>query len=418
MLDRTIAPPFQRNHTLDLLNAEITDLPNGIKTYSVLGGQQEVVKIELIVKAGRWFEQNSGAAHFAANLLSKGTSSRSSFDIARIFDLYGAHVEINPGLDVVSVALYTLTKNIEPVLTLLFEIITEASFPQKELDQAKSIFIQNLKVNQEKTSFQASKLFRRNLFGENHPYGKELEENIQELNREQIVQHYKTCFKDVTIVISGRATAAQIDLVTDTFSRLDTLASPNKSYPMKEVQPARILSSKEDSIQSSIRMGKRFIGRRHPDYYKVLLLNHILGGYFGSRLMKNIREEKGLTYGIYSSIHPLIHDTYIAIGADVNKENLELTFDEIRKELKRLGTEKISQDELDTARNHFIGNLQSEITTPFAHADKWKNIILYGLPLNYYPLLSERLGKVTSDELMLTAAEYFTEDSFLEVAVG
>jgi zinc protease len=156
----------------------------------------------------------------------------------------------------------------------------------------------------------------------------------------------------------------------------------------------------------------------NPDYFDVLLLNHIFGGYFGSRLMKNIREEKGLSYGIYSSIHTLQNDSYLVIGSDVNKENLELTFDEIRKELYRIRTEKINSDELETARNHFIGSLQSEITTPFAHADKLKNIILYNLPQNYYQNLIKRLDSLTSNDLLNTAEVYFNEESFYEVAVG
>src|SRR5690606_38390817 len=130
--------------------------------------------------------------------------------------------------------------------------------------------------------------------------------------------------------------------------------------------------------------GKRSVLRSHEDYVGILFTSHILGGYFGSRLMKNIREEKGLTYGISSSLHGMKHDSYLIIGADVNKENTDLTFDEIRKELKTLRTTLVSSDELETTRNHFIGGLQSEMTTPFAHAEKIKTIVLYGLKQTHY----------------------------------
>jgi predicted Zn-dependent peptidase len=134
--------------------------------------------------------------------------------------------------------------------------------------------------------------------------------------------------------------------------------------------------------------------------------------------MKNIREDKGLTYGIYSSIHTLINDNYLVIGADVNKENVDLTFTEIRKELQRLREEKIERDELQTARNHFIGSLQGEITTPFSHADKWKNIFLYNLGNDYYQRLINRLNTLDSSDLMKVAQKYYEENSFYEVAVG
>jgi zinc protease len=134
--------------------------------------------------------------------------------------------------------------------------------------------------------------------------------------------------------------------------------------------------------------------------------------------MKNIREDKGLTYGIYASIHTLIFDNYIVIGADVNKQNVDVTFDEIHKELSRLRTEKIPGDELDTARNHFIGSLQSEITTPFSHADKWKNILLYQLPRDYYKNLVARIESLTASDLTEAANKYYADNSFYEIAVG
>lgn len=418
MLDRTKAPAFQKNSSLDVLDANIITLPNGVKVYSIEGGQQEVIKIELIFRAGRWFEPKTGAAHFAASLLSKGTRDKSSFDIARVFDLYGAHLEVNPGLDVVSVSLFSLTKNLQPVLELLLEIIKHASYPEKEVGQAKAIFLQNLQVNNEKTSFQASKLFRKNLYGENHPYGKELEDNISNLTRDDLTSYFADHFKDLFVLVSGKISARNADLIHNAFAGADYRSNSGQSHAVVGTNPARITLDKEGSVQSSIRMGKRFIGRNHPDYFDVLLLTHILGGYFGSRLMKNIREDKGFTYGIYASIHTLCFDNYFVIGADVNRENLDLTFEEIRKELKILRAEKIDMDELDTARNHFIGSLQSEITTPFSHADKWKNILLYGLPRDYYTRLIRRIEAIQPVDLTTAAEKYLDEQSFHEIAVG
>jgi zinc protease len=171
-------------------------------------------------------------------------------------------------------------------------------------------------------------------------------------------------------------------------------------------------------VQSTIRKAKKSIGKMHHDYIDALFLNHILGGYFSSRLMKNIREDKGLSYGISSSLHALKNDSYLVIGADVNRENLNLTFEEIRKELKQLRTEKIEEEELNLARNHFIGSLQLEITTSFAHADKIKNIILFNLSPQHYQNMINRVEAITAENLIQVANQYFSEDSFVEVAVG
>jgi predicted Zn-dependent peptidase len=134
--------------------------------------------------------------------------------------------------------------------------------------------------------------------------------------------------------------------------------------------------------------------------------------------MKNIREEKGLTYGISASIHSLKHSAYLVIGADVNKENKDLTFTEIRKELKTLRTDLISADELETTRNHFIGSLQSEITTPFAHAEKIKTIRLFNLNSDHYQNMIRRIDAMTPAAVAETSEQYFHEDSFIQVAVG
>lgn len=419
MLDRSIAPPFQKTTRFDLLQPETSTLSNGVDVHYLSGGQQEVIKIELVFKAGRWYEKKWGAAHFMSNLLLKGSTKKSSFEIAKVFDFYGAHVEINPGLDVVSVALYSLTKNLKPVLELLYEIITETVFPEKELEQSKVIFLQNLKVNKEKTSFQAGKFFRKHVFGDIHPYGKELDEKeVLLLDRDAVRDHYLSYFRDLFIVVSGKIDDASANLINTTFSGLECRNSEAISLHPPKDEPARKLYDKEGSLQVSVRVGKRFIGRSHSDYFDVLLLNHILGGYFGSRLMANIREEKGLTYGIYASIHTLMHDNYLVIGADVNKENLALTFDEIRLEFRRLTDEPVPKDELQTARNHFIGSLQGEITTPFSHADKLKNILLYNLSTDYYTRLIQRIDTITAEDLMKAATMYLSEDSFYEIAVG
>lgn len=419
MIDRSIAPSFTRSTNFELIKPEELTLPNGAKVFFVSGGTQAVIRVEIILKAGRWYESVWGASYFSSQLLSKGTSRKNSFEIAQIFDQYGAHFEISPGLDVVSISLYTLSKNLRPTLALVRELLEDSAFPEKELAQSTSIYLQNLKVNNEKTSFQASKLFRKKLFGDNHPYGKELEaEDVTELAAEQLKEHYASFGKDFTLIVSGKVDDANKQDIIETFRVLPYRMVSEKQIAADTVNTLHERISKKGSLQSSIRMGRKAIARAHADYASVLFLNHILGGYFGSRLMRNIREDKGLSYGIYSSLHTLQHDNYTVIGADVNNENLDLTFEEIRKELKRLCTELIDAEELEIARNHFIGSLQAEITTPFAHADKIKNIFLFNLPQDYYQKMINTIDGIQSEELIAIAGKYFAEDSFIEVAVG
>jgi zinc protease len=419
MLDRKVAPPFIQSTSFELIHPDKNSLANGVEVFFINGGSQEVLKIELILPAGRWFEKNWGASHFTAHLLAKGTATKTSFDIAQIFDLYGAHLEVNAGLDVVSISLYSLSKNLLPVLDLLYEILAQPLFSEKELAQSQSVFLQNLKINYEKTSFLASKHFRKSLFGEHHPYGKELEEaDVNALNPEHLKEHYDACFQHFMVFVSGHIGPANEKHILDTFSRLKTKPVASKTWTSPYTTAAYEYVEKEGSVQSTIRMGRKSLRRSDPDYVAAVFTSHILGGYFGSRLMKNIREEKGLTYGIFASLHPLKNDSYLVIGADVNKENVALTFTEIKKELRKLREEKISASELETARNHFIGSLQSEITTPFAHADKWKTIYLFGLPATYYQEMIAKLESIRPEHIREISARYFDDETFFEIAVG
>jgi predicted Zn-dependent peptidase len=419
MLDRTTAPPFNRTTSLQLIQPHKEILKGGAETYFILGGTQEVSKIEIIFPAGRWFEKKWGAAYFTGNLLSKGTRQKSSYQIAHLLDLYGAHLDIQPGLDYVSVSLYMLNKNFEAAILLLHELLTESVLPETELDLLKSIYLQNLKINYEKTSFLASRMFRRNLFGENHPYGREVEESdLESITKDVVAAHYREQFGKATLFVSGKVSERNMQLVTKTFASFGmNVVNPN-NFDNNGRAHTRHVTHKEGSVQSSIRIGKKFISRLHQDYPDTLFLNHILGGYFGSRLMKNIREEKGLSYGISSSLHAFKNDSYLVIGADVNRENLDISFSEIGNELKRLRTEKVDDEELNVARNHFIGSLQLEITTSFAHADKIKNIVLFNLAGDHYQKMIDRVEALDAEDILRTANLYFVEDSFLEIAIG
>lgn len=419
MLDRKTPPPFVQQTGFDLLTPVRKKLRNNCDIFFIRGGNQDVVKIELVFPSGKWNEQHLGESYFTTLLLNKGTSSKSSFEIAQILDQYGAHLELVPGLDVVSVSVYALSRHLEPVIQLLKEILSEPQFPEKEFDQHKRIFLQNLSINLEKTSFLAVRAFKEKLFGAGHAYGAEvMEKEVNALQQEQLQSFYRANFINPVIFVSGKTDDKTDLLIETTFGDLGTGSQRSHNYVSHAITPERSLVTKEGAVQSSLRAGKKSINRRHPDYNTFIFALHILGGYFGSRLMKNIREEKGLTYGIYAANHVLHHDAYVTIGADVNKENIDLTFDEIRKEIKTLRTESVPEDELLTAKNHFIGSLQSEITTPFAHADKIKMIHLHSLPTSFYADMITEISRLRTEDIRRVMEAHLHEDSMLEIAVG
>ncbi len=419
MLDRKSPPPFAKEFSFDLPSPTRLQVGNGIDLLWVKGSK-DIIKLDFLFQAGKWYESKPGIAYFTAHMLEKGSSQNSSSQISEIIDYHGAQLEISAGADFVSISLYSLTKNLRSVVPLLIELLQEPVFPSEELELLLSIYAQNLKVNQQKTSFVAGKLLAKNIFGAKHPYGKSAEESdLSNIVREDLIQYHSERFAPFSIFLTG-------DLSSDEMSWLEKQLTEFKSASRDGSRAKLIESSasrkeivkKDGSVQASLRMGKLCITREDKDYPGFLLLNHILGGYFGSRLMKNIREEKGLTYGIYSSLSPNLHHSSFSIGADVNIDKCEETFREIGNELTRLQRELISEEELLVAKNHFLGSLQLEVSNPFSVTEKLKTIHLFDLSHSYYSDLFDRIGKTNAKDLQQLAQKHFGLNDFFTVQVG
>lgn len=419
MLDRTVAPPFAKEFSFQLPKPEIIPLANGSSIVWVKDLQQNVVKIDVVMKAGKWYEPSAGIAHFAISMLEKGTKNLSSEKIAEVFDFYGAQIELAAGPDFASLSIYSLTHKLEHILPIVLAMLSEPAFPEDELDQMKDIFVENLRVNLEKNSYLASKLLKRNIFGVAHPYGSSLDiDQMDSITSEKLHTFSQKQLQPFEIYVTGALSKAQMENLITIFS---TLGSEKKNDLHRNIDESKLLEQKVEkpnSVQTSLRLGMQTIGRSHADYFQLLLLNHLLGGYFGSRLMKNIREEKGLTYGIYSSVTAHLHACLFSIGTDVNNEKAWLTIQEIKNEVEKVQQEKVSEQELEVARNHFLGALQLELSNPFSVTEKIKNIRLNELPPDYYARLSQSVSLATPQALQSVANNLLTWDLFHQVSVG
>ncbi len=420
MLNRTIAPAAGEIQKVDLQEAKTTRLANGLDLHYLSSGQLPVIRIELIFKSGAYYEKGNGQSFFAAKMLTEGTAELTSQQIASKFDYYGSFVEINPSLDHVSVVVYTLSKHLKPVMALLMDVLTNATFPDKELQIQKRIKKQSIKINLEKTSTVASRKIREMLFGAGHPYGKSLDiADVDGITRGSL-QEYRGSglFNQPTIVVSGGISDQDLKVID---KALTTLPQAHLAKPTIEPQEARDqhqVIEKEGALQSSIRLAQRSISKHHPDYFGLVVLNEIFGGYFGSRLMKNIREEKGYTYGIHSSLVHLIEDQMMMIGTDVNREFTQATIDEINLEMDKLRQDFVSDGELSSVKNYMLGSFLSSINTPFSLADKFKSIYFHGLDYSYYESFVDGVKSVGSTEIRDLAGKYLVEDRFSSVVVG
>ena len=420
MPDRTIAPVIQPIDQLILQKAEEVRLDNGIRLFLLKAGQQPVMRLEIIFNAGKWFENKPGLSYFTGKMLTEGTKKKTAQEISSFFDELGAFVEVSPGFDRITLTIHLLTRHFATLLPIIAELISQPAFRETELNNVKRIKQQQLLVDLQKTSFVAAQKFIANIFGKKHPYGKLLDiENIESTEVETVKRFFNEQLKgNFEIVVSGKIEEQDLNRINEFLGQEPKLARESPETSQYNYAPSNLLVEKEDSLQSAVRMGMAFINRNHPDYNEMLVVNEILGGYFGSRLMRNIREDKGYTYGIGSGFNCLAHGSWWVISTEVKKEFRDQTVDEIIREIKILQNEPVPLEELETVKNYMLGTFISEADTPFALADKFKTIHYSGLDYDYYQRYFQAIRDIDSKRIQELAQKYLILENLSKVVVG
>ena len=422
MLNRSLAPAAYPIELIKFPDVKTTTLANGIEIQSLSLGEQPVFKLEFTVPAGASLAEKAGIASLTSSLMKRGTHQRDATSIHHKFDYYGAFWDVQTNLDHATFLLYGLSKHLKSLLPYVLEIIQEANFPAEEFEKEIAIEVQKNKLNWQKTAFSASQLLRQKLFATD-TYGRiSSQESIEAIQQKDLVSfHAKQWLGSMPqIFLSGKLSSSEIDEVQTTFEKLTTqvaqpvslynASQPTTSKPMHEIR--------ENALQSSIRLGMVSMTRSNPDYFKFSVLNTLLGGFFGSRLQKNIREEKGFTYGISSSIVPLLRTGYWVVGTDVNNTNVEQTCEEIRKEMRKLQQEHVEKNELELVKSYLMGSFTGELTQAFDIAEKIKVIQLENLPLDFYDQFQTQIMECTSEDLLELANKYLDPTNLQEVIVG
>ena len=423
MPDRKHAPEIVDavNFKLQLKQAEKFVLKNGVEAYAVDAGAEEVLAVEWVFSAGNWFEEQNLVAATTNFLLRNGTSKKTAFQINEYFEYYGSYLNRACYNETATITLHCLSKHIKELLPSVRELIVDSVMPQEELDIYKQNMKQRLKVNLKKSDFVATRLIDVYLYGENHPYGKYSKlEDFDTLNREQLLDFYKKYYQQGKLVlfVAGKLPADIASLLDQYFGDL-----PNQPVALQEImaQPAADrkyrITNDEAGVQGSVRMARSFPNRHHPDFMKVMVLNTLLGGFFGSRLMSNIREEKGYTYGIHSFIQNHIHDTAWMISTEAGKDVCEATIEEVYKEMKLLREQVVDEEELLLVRNYMMGGILGDLDGPFQIMGRWKNIVLNNLTEQYFYDSIHTIKTISAEELQFLAQKYLQPEAFYELVV-
>ncbi|WP_214228133.1 pitrilysin family protein [Pedobacter sp. B4-66] len=422
MLNRTLAPESLQVNEIKFLEPLAQHLDNGIPVFTINAGKQELVRIEFIFENVNWDASKPLQAVGVSHLINNGTAKLSAKEIADKVDYYGAFLQTEYGADQSSVKLYTLNKHLQSVLPILRSILNESIFPEQEL----AIFVQNqkqsLQVNLQKNDFLARRQFANSIFGDT-PYGSNIDaEDYDALKREDLINYFKAAYKpeNCTVIAAGKFEENEFAILNSVFGNQwdNTEASVINKLTFEASPKGELLIERPEAIQSAIRMGALSISRNHPDFPGFQVLNCLLGGYFGSRLMANIREDKGYTYGIGSAVVSLRDAGYFFIATEVGAEVCGNALIEIEKEINLLKTELVSDQELDLVRNYMLGSMLGSLENAFSHADKFKNVYFSGLDHNYYENYITTVKTITSQDLKDLAGKYLNTENFTKVVVG
>lgn len=422
IVDRSIAPNFQIPEKISITQPKKRVLPNGIPLYYIHTPTIDAVKIELVTAANRQLQltENVLVPFFTLHMLMEGTNAFKSEEIDNFFDYYASEVDVISNFEQSGLSLLTTPKHFEKVLPLFRSLFTEAVFPEKELLKRKSQKELFISLQREQNGARANQLYRKSLFGKDHPYGYIAEENdVHPICSEDLIHFYKSSFLvQPEIFVTGNLDEKKLEAIDNLFQDIQPIDFPHSESIFERVAHNRIVELNEKSVQSSIRMGQHLISKSHPDYHALFIFNVILGGYFGSRLIKNIREEKGHTYGIYSSIGSLTNSDYWLVMADVQKGYAEEVIEEVYKEIQLLQNEPINSNELEVVRNYMIGNLLSSFSSPFDLMTRFKNIHQQGLDYSFYEDQLEIFKTFTPEDIIRVGNKYFHKENILEVIVG
>ncbi|MCM1151450.1 MAG: insulinase family protein [Alistipes sp.] len=413
-------PPLTVPSSVEIRGADKELLPNGVALYALPADDFEVLRVTFVFHAGSAVQEKPFAASTTANLLAEGTRNLTAREIAERLDYYGSWFDVNLDRDYAYISFATLSKFCRPTLDVAEEILLRPVFPEEELRTYCAKRKQRLRIDRQKVDVQAREAFAEALFGARHPYGISFDEALYDtLTRDDVQRFYRTHYtaENCFVVCSGRIGDDERRAVAAIAGRLPHGAAARAMFPEPETH-RKVLIDRPGAVQSSIRIGRLLFDRRHPDFVGMQVVATVLGGYFGSRLMQNLRERHGYTYGAMAAMVNFDRAGYLAVATQVGAEATGAALGEIYAEIERLREEPVPEEELSLVKNILTGEMMRILDGPFGIADVTIENILCGADNS---IIDENLSDIramTPADVRRLAQKYLKREDLVTVVVG
>lgn len=418
---RSTPPKLHFNNTINELSYDRYEVGTNEHLYTIEDKSQSVCGIEIVFKGGKIDEATPGASFFSSNLLKSGIEGYNSNKINDFFELRGAFVQFQSGLDYNSFSLYCLSDKLSETLPFFLKLFSEPLFPQDQLDKLIKKKEQELDINEQKSNYWATKLLKSALFGD-HPYGLLLNKNeLNSITTKELHNHWiNNSLNNIQFITA----VGNFDL-NQVLNNLNSFIENQKNKSSQQNNPSVLKPNTgsfkrknlNNSQQSSLKIGIPTIRLNDNNYQSLSLANTLFGGYFGSRLMQSIREDKGLTYGISSSIIHLSYASYLQISADIKINAGEEVIDLIKVEINKIINESIAESELNKVKSYLVGEYKSNSETIFDKISKVKFLKLHNLADSFYTNHFNSILKLESSQIQRSLQEHIKPPLFNTVLV-
>ena len=424
-LDRTLPPLLRPLEAFEILRPERLEMKNGMQLNVIRAGSQEVVRLDLLIGGGQWHQTQALQALFTNRMLREGTPTMTSAQIAEKLDYYGAWLDLSSSVNCGFVTLYSLNKYFPRTLAIIADMLMNPSFPAKELEVVLETNRQQFLVNSSRVEVIARKHFNRSLFGEEHPFGRFAVESdygriTPEVLREFYRKHYHS--GNCTVYVSGKVTPEIIRCIEEHLGNVPW-GEIKKVQPLELIEPRQttekhVFVEKADALQSSLKMGCFMMDRVHPDFLKARVMVTLFGGYFGSRLMSNIREDKGYTYGIGAGIVNCPGSGVLAITTEADNQYIDFIITEVYREMDKMCNDLAPQEELEMVRNYMLGDFCRSYEGPFSLSEAWIYTKTADLDDDFFVRQVDSIRSITAEEIRTLAQRYLCKENLIEVVAG
>ncbi|WP_348715780.1 pitrilysin family protein [uncultured Alistipes sp.] len=413
-------PAIRIPSSLEMPRTESLTLRNGLKLYTLRVDNFEVVRISFVFHAGSVTQNAPFVAGTTANLLAEGSSRLTGRQIAEQLDFYGSYFEASLDRDYVYISFCSLRRYFRETLKAAEEILLRPVFPEHEVETYCRKRRQQLAVERTKVDTLAREAFAGALFGPEHPYGIAYPESAYDtLERRSLTDHYRRLYTggNAIAVCSGHVGEEELKAIVELAEQLPEGSAPELHFPEPESRPF-VHIERPEALQSSLRIGRLLFTRNHPDFTGMQVVATVLGGYFGSRLMRNLREQHGYTYGVMASAVNFDRTGYLAIATQVGAKVTRPALDEIFREIDRLRREPMGEEELILTKRILTGEMMRILDGPFGIADVAIENILSHEGEGAVNRQLQEIRTITPERIQSLARQYLDPERLVTAVVG